>query len=91
LCLGFIVAIQVLMWISGRVVMSVLPIEKIRGKDLVMPNNVTLSEAISLNQWQSVSWFQRSNHWVIKAIDFEGHIRWLEPSSGKSLEYFIHK
>jgi uncharacterized iron-regulated membrane protein len=52
--LGFIVAIQVLLWISGGVVMSVLPIEKVRGKHLIMPkneikqpNNVALSQALA--------------------------------------------
>ena len=90
--LGFIVAIQVLLWISGAVVMSVLPIEKVRGKHLVMPkgeiqqpNNVVLSETVSLNQWQSISWFQRHHHWVIKATDFDGQTKWLEPSTGKPL------
>ena len=92
--LGFVVAIQVLLWISGGLVMSVLPIDKVRGKHLVMPkgeiippNNVELSETLSLNQWQSINWHPRSNKWVIKAINFDGQTKWLEPSSGRSVEH----
>lgn len=92
--LGFIVAIQVLLWISGGVVMSVLPIEKVRGKHLVNPIKVvehpkhsSLSETLSLHNWRSVSWQQRGNRWVIKAIDFNGQTKWLEPSSGEPIEY----
>jgi uncharacterized iron-regulated membrane protein len=91
--LGFIVAIQVLLWISGGVVMSVLPIEKVRGKHLINPIEKTtqpqyaiLSDTLSLKLWQSVSWHQRSNKWVIKATDFDDQTKWLEPSNGEPVE-----
>ena len=92
--LGFVVAIQVLLWVSGGVVMSVLPIEKVRGKHLVnpvqqtiQPSNTQLNTTLSLTQWRSISWQQRSNQWVIKAIDFDGQTKWLDPTSSKSLEH----
>lgn len=91
--LGFIVAIQILLWVSGGVIMSVLPIDKVRGKHLVnsqsqitQPNNIQLSDTLNLNQWQKLSWHQRNNNWVIEAIDFAGQTKWLNPSSGASLE-----
>ena len=91
--LGFVVAIQILLWISGGVVMSVLPIEKVRGKHLVIPkgeiiqhNKTELSEALSLKQWQSESWYQRSDKWIIKATSFDDKTKWLAPSTGMALE-----
>lgn len=66
----------------------------VRGKHLVIPkveiiqhNDVELNESLSLNQWQSVSWFQRSDKWVIKAIDFEGQTKWLDAASAEPLEH----
>ena len=92
--LGFIVAIQVLLWISGGVAMSVLPIDKVRGTHLInakakimQPNNVELNETLTLNQWQSVSWHQRTNEWVIKVLNFYGQTKWLDASSGKPLAH----
>lgn len=92
--LGLVVAIQVLLWISGGVVMSVLPIEKVRGKHLVIPkgeiiqhNNTELSETLSLKQWKSVSWHQRSDKWIIKATNFEDQTKWLAPSTGVAVEH----
>jgi uncharacterized iron-regulated membrane protein len=88
--LGFVVAIQVLLWISGGVVMSVLPIEEVRGKhllvpisDSIQPQNTVLSETLSLNQWQSINWHLRGNKWIIKATGFDGQTKWFAPSSGQ--------
>ena len=91
--LGFIVAIQVLLWISGGVVMSVLPIEKVRGKHLVNPlseiappQNTILGETLSLNQWQSINWHRRGSDWVIKATTFDDQAKWLDPSSAEPVQ-----
>ncbi len=39
--LGLLIGIQVVLWISGGVVMSVLPIEKVRGEDWVAENETS--------------------------------------------------
>lgn len=72
--------------------MSVLPIEKVRGKhlinpvnEIIRPSDTQLSETISLTQWHSINWQLRSKQWVIKAIDFEGQTKWLDPASAKPI------
>jgi uncharacterized iron-regulated membrane protein len=89
--LGLIVATQILLWISGGVIMSVFPIDKVRGKHLVKPatvlakpNDLVISANISLTHWQSLSWQQRGNQWLVKAINFKNEIHWLNPNNGKS-------
>lgn len=88
--LGFLVAIQILLWISGGVIMSVFPIDKVRGQHLIKPLNElpkpinrALADNINLANWQTISWQQRGTEWMIKATDFDNNFAWLDPGNGQ--------
>jgi len=90
--LGLLIGLQVLMWISGGVVMSVLPIDMVRGKHLLLPEPVlsttqlaAVTSNIHLNSWRTLEWKNRLGQAVLKATDLNGKIAWLSPSSGNSL------
>ncbi|MEP1385166.1 MAG: hypothetical protein ABJK64_15395 [Paraglaciecola sp.] len=86
--IAYLVAIQILLWISGGLVMSAFPIEKVRGKHLVLPPKIQqiikppLSNDITLTNWQQLSWVQRGTDWLIKAQDPHNQTYWLNPSTG---------
>lgn len=91
--LGLLIGLQVLMWISGGVVMSVLPIDMVRGKHLLLPESSLLAgqfsavtDNINLNSWRELEWKSRLGKAVLKATDFNGETFWLSPSSGSTLE-----
>ena len=87
--LACLVMIQLLLWISGGVVMSVFPIDNVRGEHLVTPKtesepplNMTISASLSITRWKNLKWHQRGEDWIIEAEDFEQNVRWLDPYSG---------
>ena len=89
-----IVGIQVLLWISGGVVMSVIPIDIVRGQHLLVPipespNVGTLPKvnaALSLSQWQSLRWVNAGSHWVVQGTNLQGESHWLNPHTGRAAE-----
>lgn len=91
--LGLIVGIQVLLWISGGVVMSVIPIEMVRGNHLVektspqVPTPPVFSDSldVDLQNWESVAWVKRAGQVVIKAKPFGEDEVYLDALSGKQL------
>jgi uncharacterized iron-regulated membrane protein len=83
--LGLVVALQILLWISGGVVMSVIPIDMVRGQHLLKTQTpmqslaLNVSEAtIQLDQWQSLEWQSRMGQRVLRARDFNGHVHYLD-------------
>jgi len=91
--LGLLVALQVLLWISGGVVMSVIPIDMVRGQHLLKAEAPlqfsewhSLETPIPLHQWQSLTWQSRMGQRVLKAQDFNGQIHYLHSDSFAPLE-----
>ncbi|WP_289027845.1 hypothetical protein [uncultured Paraglaciecola sp.] len=88
-----LIGIQILLWISGGVVMSAFPIENVRGKHLLLPTlkqnlkKPVVTNDISLSKWQSLSWTLSQNNWVLEAVNIEGQTYWLNPSTGKPAPY----
>jgi hypothetical protein len=81
------------MWISGGVVMSVLPIDMVRGKHLLLPEPAFaaaqlagVTDKINLNNWRELEWKNRLGEAVLKATDFSGKTAWLSPSLGSAVE-----
>ncbi|MFT2092393.1 hypothetical protein [Paraglaciecola sp. 2405UD69-4] len=88
-----LVGLQLLLWISGGVVMSAFPIENVRGKHLLLPSlkqdidKPEVTNDISLYSWQSLSWVLSLNNWVLEATDSKGQTYWLNPDTGKPAPY----
>ena len=82
--LGLIIALQVLFWISGGVVMSVIPIDMVRGKHLVEhpvvkpePSRIPRMQNVDLSEYLSVAWVIRSGDIVLKTEDPQGNVAFL--------------
>lgn len=91
--LGLLIGLQVLLWISGGLIMSVLPIDMVRGKHLLLPAPPlsaaqlgTITSNIELNNWRELEWKNRLGNAVLKATDFNDETAWLSPSSGNTLK-----
>lgn len=87
---GFILGVQVLLWISGGVVMSVIPLELVRGNHLIERQQGQFSElprsvSLDFSRWQAWQWVQRPDQVMLQASDFEGNSHFLHPGTGQSL------
>lgn len=83
--LGLAVGLQVLLWVSGGVVMSIIPIEMVRGQHLAdrqMPVLHALPKVnLSVSQWRKVEWLQRIDGPILHVIDWQGTDHWLTPDN----------
>ncbi|WP_088329947.1 PepSY domain-containing protein [Lacimicrobium sp. SS2-24] len=82
--IGLILGIQVLLWISGGVVMSVIPIDMVRGAHLIGRTEQPIqppARSVSLNfsEWRSWQWFQRPDQLALRATDFSEQEVFLDP------------
>ena len=91
--LGLLVGIQVLLWISGGVVMSAIPIDMVRGKHLIVPEtkitadqHIPAAANINMAAWKKVEWKIRLDQTVLKATDFDSKVSWLSANKGLLLE-----
>jgi hypothetical protein len=87
------VGIQVLLWISGGVVMSAIPIDMVRGKHLIVPEtkitadqHIPAAANINMAAWKKVEWKIRLDQTVLKATDFDSKVSWLSANKGLLLE-----
>lgn len=91
--IGLIIGIQVLLWISGGVVMSAIPIDIVRGNHLVerlkmKPQGHQLGDRaflFDLREWQSTRWVDRAGQWVLEVRDHKGDTFYLDGNSGVPL------
>ena len=91
--IGLVIGIQVLLWISGGVVMSIIPIDMVRGKHLVKPlpemAQPLASEKVNfqpdLSHWKTVEWRQRLGQAALVLTGFDGERQWVDPASGQVL------
>ncbi|ALS99626.1 hypothetical protein [Lacimicrobium alkaliphilum] len=87
---GLILGVQVLLWISGGVVMSVIPLELVRGNHLIERQQGALSEqpqsvSLDFSRWRAWQWVQRPDQLALQASDFEGNTHFLHPGTGQPL------
>jgi hypothetical protein len=88
--IGIIVAIQVLLWICGGVVMSSIPIEMVRGNHLVehLDTAVELQAIqemhpdLDLRRWKQLAGQKRGPQVFIRAIGFDDQVHYLDPIKG---------
>lgn len=79
---GLFIGIQILLWITGGVVMSVIPLEMVRGKHLVheplteMSNLSQFSSNIDMAHWREAKWVQRLDNNVLKLTAQDGSTYW---------------
>lgn len=89
--LGMVVGVQVLLWISGGVVMSAIPLDIVRGEHVIgpAPGAVPPADAnelhLPLNQFSSVSWQFFIDRTVLKVKRVDGAVDMLDPYTGLSL------
>ena len=93
--LGLIVGLQVLLWVSGGVVMSLIPIDLVRGQHLVertefSENLITApilasNSHLDLKHWRDLKWLNRNGQAILKATSFGGQQHFLD-SRGVHLE-----
>ena len=90
--LGLLIGLQVLLWISGGLVMSALPIEMVRGKHLLLsPPPLTAEQVrgivskVDPTRWRQLEWKIRLEQLIFKATDFAGSTSWLSPLSGNTI------
>lgn len=92
--LGFLVGVQVLLWVTGGVVMSAIPIEIVRGNHLIerLPSTPdssdvsTLSDIDVLIEWQSLEWINRAGSLALKVKSFDAKFQFLDPETGNTLK-----
>lgn len=74
--MGLVIGIQVLLWISGGVVMSVIPIDIVRGQhlraEIAPPKAPKPKLMLDMQQWQSASWLWRGDSYVLQVTDNTG-------------------
>lgn len=88
--IGWLIGLQVLLWISGGVVMSLIPIEMVRGNHLLhaLPigtPSATGSYVPDLSRWQQVEWVSRMGRSVIKLSNGQKNIAYVDPLTGGAL------
>ncbi|GGD64876.1 hypothetical protein [Lacimicrobium alkaliphilum] len=88
--LGLALGVQVLLWISGGVVMSVIPLDMVRGNHLVEPRQeITAAQPVvthvDFSQWRAWEWVRRPDLLALQATDFQGHHHFLDPVTGHKL------
>lgn len=89
--LGIVIGLQILLWISGGVVMSVIPIDIVRGNHLVSelhtvsesPGGVARLE--NMAKWKSVTWILRGQAPHLLAVDWNDKRHVFDPYSGQAL------
>ena len=81
---GLVVALQVLFWISGGVVMTVIPIDMVRGQHLIARADLAprvhelgLARTFDMSQHISAQWVMRLGETVLKVVTLEGETRYL--------------
>lgn len=92
--IGFLVGVQVLLWITGGVVMSAIPIEMVRGNHLIERHAEAPDEsmtegmniAINPREWESLQWVVRADKLALKAKPFAGEFQFLDPVTGSPLQ-----
>ncbi|MDF2179529.1 PepSY domain-containing protein [Aliiglaciecola sp. CAU 1673] len=87
--LGLILGIQVLLWISGGVVMSVIPIDMVRGQHLAV-RHTPISQPLpavqmSMQQWQKLEWKQRLDGPILLGVDLQDKEHWMQPDGTEVL------
>lgn len=91
--IGILISIQVLLWISGGVIMSAIPIEMVRGQHLVEHMDVNVEQNmvkamqpnLDFTQWKQLGWQKRGTQVLIRAIDFQNQLHYLDPKSGATV------
>lgn len=91
--IGIVIGIQVLLWISGGVVMSAIPIEMVRGKHLVEHMDIGVEQQKvlefkpiqDLSQWKQLAWFKRGQQVLVKALSFDDQVHYLDPNTGANI------
>lgn len=90
---GLLIGIQVLLWISGGVVMSVIPIEWVRGNHLIervesvptKQERMTGRYAADILDWESISWVKRAGQLALKVKPSEQDFIYLDAKTGDVL------
>lgn len=93
--LGMIVGIQIVLWIAGGVVMSAIPIDMVRGWDLIHKHPEPFDDAqghkpgnaqskphlVDMGAWRTLSYYYRLNQTVLKAKNWDGEEFYLNPKT----------
>ena len=83
---GLVVALQVLFWISGGVVMTVIPIDMVRGQHLIERpdktpemNQLAFAQTIDMSNYLSVERVVRLGQFALKVVTLDGQSHFLSP------------
>lgn len=86
---GLIIGLQIVLWIAGGVVMSVIPIETVRGKYLVSSQEVVAPARtvnIDLSQYKTITHGLRQQQAFLTLTDWQGQAHYVDATSGEVLE-----
>ncbi len=78
---GLMIGVQILLWISGGVVMSILPIEQVRGRHLVEVPSLPavlppFPAQLMAENVSQLSWKVRAGQPIVEVQTHTGDIRW---------------
>ena len=82
-----LVGIQVLLWVSGGVYMSAMPLEWVHGRHLLNPEKSIVTPAndvlakVNLSLYQSLRWVDRAGYPVLEAINLNSEVEFLDPAN----------
>ncbi len=86
---GLIIGLQIVLWIAGGVVMSVIPIDTVRGQYLVSSKEINPpahTVTIDLADYKTVSHGVRQQQAFLTLTDWQGQVHYVDATTGEVLE-----